>query len=125
MKPVPRHLSRDGLTGTLAGVHRELTNDQRKRQQRQRSAEVPAVALPPALITRGACGQPGADPDLWFTAGREDEATAACESCPVITECRDWAAATRPQDGIWAGLTPVQRGTARERYRRHRDQHPV
>ncbi|GAA1148084.1 hypothetical protein GCM10009651_36010 [Microbacterium natoriense] len=39
-----------------------------------------------------------------------DNATAAnakkvCAACPVIAECREYAARTGQQSGIWAGVT--------------------
>ena len=57
---------------------------------------------------RAACV--GYDPELWFaddasTQGREDfrDAQEICASCPVSTECLDYARKNRITDGIWGG----------------------
>lgn len=81
----------------------------------------PAVMMPPDLAARGACAQPGANPDLWFTPGREKRAAEACGACPVISLCAEWAAAWRPAYGVWAGLTPGQRIEQRRREQRRRE----
>jgi WhiB family redox-sensing transcriptional regulator len=78
----------------------------------------PAVIMPPDLAARGRCAQPGADPELWFTPGREKRAAAACRACPVIDGCAEWAAACRPAFGVWAGMTPAERNRRRREQQR-------
>lgn len=65
--------------------------------------------------TQADCGRLG-DPELWFPKGttgpyalQTDEAKAFCRDCPVALTCALWALETRPQDGIFGGLTPLQR----------------
>jgi len=41
-----------------------------------------------------------------FFSGRRDEVAAAidvCRTCPVKTQCGDYAHRTRPYVGVWAG----------------------
>ena len=40
---------------------------------------------------------------------REARAKAICETCPVRTECLDYALRTREPHGIWGGLNEVER----------------
>jgi WhiB family redox-sensing transcriptional regulator len=37
------------------------------------------------------------------------EAKAICASCPVREECLEHALETRPADGVWGGLTAIER----------------
>jgi WhiB family redox-sensing transcriptional regulator len=37
------------------------------------------------------------------------EAKAICAACPVAEECLEYAIATRQPDGVWGGLTSVER----------------
>ena len=38
-----------------------------------------------------------------------DVAVAVCAACPVREECLEYAIATRQPEGIWGGLTGVER----------------
>ncbi len=51
-----------------------------------------------------------ADTALFFGFEEDQErAVAICRgSCPVMIECREYAVATRRQDGVWGGLTEEQ-----------------
>lgn len=56
------------------------------------------------------------DPEMWFPIGKGpladyqyDQARQICLSCPVISQCEQWAAAVRPEWGMLAGLTPAER----------------
>ena len=40
---------------------------------------------------------------------REANAKAFCVTCPVKTECLDFALATREPHGIWGGLNEIER----------------
>ena len=55
----------------------------------------------------------GADPELFYPPSESDdgsvEAKAICAICPVREECLEYALETRPGDGVWGGLTAVER----------------
>ncbi|MDZ4826713.1 MAG: WhiB family transcriptional regulator [Actinomycetota bacterium] len=38
-----------------------------------------------------------------------DAARAICDTCPVAPDCLEWAIGTRQPDGIWGGLTAMER----------------
>jgi WhiB family transcriptional regulator, redox-sensing transcriptional regulator len=54
----------------------------------------------------GACAT--ADPDLFIDARRQAAAVAVCAACPVRRPCLEFALATGPEFGVWAGLTQEQ-----------------
>lgn len=64
-----------------------------------------ADELPPCQVT---------DPEIWF-AEIEDgynyarTAKKFCNSCPVMTQCAQYAIASNEPHGIWGGLTPRER----------------
>lgn len=67
------------------------------------------------------------DPDLFFPQGntgpwlaRIEEAKTVCRSCPVITQCLQYALDTNPADGIFAGLTTAERASVRRSARRRK-----
>ncbi len=41
-------------------------------------------------------------------AAREHVAAEVCATCPVRAACREYARRTRPDHGIWAGLTSAE-----------------
>lgn len=50
---------------------------------------------------------------------REEAAKAVCAGCPVLTECRRHALATREPFGVWGGLSEEERHLLlRARHRR-------
>lgn len=54
------------------------------------------------------------DPDLWFAdkGGARwsvDKSREVCRACPVAKECLRRSLEAHPVDGVWAGLTPVER----------------
>ena len=52
-----------------------------------------------------------ADTDVFFPVS-ESQAGAAkeiCAECPVREACLEYALEARPPDGVWGGLTPVER----------------
>ncbi len=62
----------------------------------------------------------------WFAASSErggspetnrarSEAVEACESCPVLEQCRTYALEAGEGAGVWGGLTPGDRARARRR----------
>ena len=67
----------------------------------------------PSWYNRAACrGRWTADADPWF-APPHDDALAVCEGCPVREPCGDFAAAEGIVEGVWGGLSPKARQTAR------------
>lgn len=71
----------------------------------------------------------GHDPEMWFPPpprpfGTRDEqrdarrrrlemeieAKRLCGTCPVRTECLDYANDNDEREGIWGGMTPQERG---------------
>lgn len=70
-----------------------------------------------------ACAQPGIDVDLFFPRRGThqtviDKARTICASCPVRTDCADYALGqTNALTGIWGGLTHLERRQARRHTR--------
>lgn len=52
-----------------------------------------------------------ADTTLFFPVSDSlaGEAKAICAGCPVAEACLDYAIATRQSDGVWGGLTAIER----------------
>ena len=53
-------------------------------------------------------------PDIWFPIagdhrGQWAAAKAICATCPVATECLDYAIAADERWGCWGGMTPDER----------------
>ena len=53
----------------------------------------------------------GADTSVFFPVSDTfaGEAKAICAECPVAGACLEYAIATRQPDGVWGGLTGVER----------------
>lgn len=55
----------------------------------------------------------GFDPDLWFPEKGDNRtagiAIAICNDCPVTAACLRYALDANERDGIWGGLTPMDR----------------
>jgi WhiB family transcriptional regulator, redox-sensing transcriptional regulator len=53
----------------------------------------------------------GADTSVFFPVSDTfaGEAKAICATCPVAEQCLEYAIATRQGDGVWGGLTAVER----------------
>lgn len=76
-----------------------------------------AISAPPAEDDwrfRAAC-TPN-DTDLFFAEGPRDyvtlataDAKAICAACPVLAQCKQWALDTRPEHGVYGGLTTRER----------------
>lgn len=71
-------------------------------------------------MTSGACRTSGLTADTWFPH-KDDHKTKAvaktvCHTCPVISDCLDYALTHREERGIWGGLSPRERRTLRERH---------
>lgn len=77
---------------------------------------------PPTWAQRAACrNQPAAHHDWWFPEHGEthlaNRAKAICGSCPVRTDCLDYALANNERHGIWGAYSfgkPVPRQQARQ-----------
>lgn len=52
------------------------------------------------------------DPDIFFDDDAHPEAHALCQTCPVITDCLDFAM-THSLSGYWGGTTDRQRRAIR------------
>lgn len=57
------------------------------------------------------------DTNIFFPINEDGAgpAKAICATCPVRMECLEWALATRQHDGVWGGLTDVERRRLRRR----------
>ncbi len=65
------------------------------------------------------------DPELFFPVGTTgpaasqiEAAKAVCASCPVRTECLEWALSTAQDAGVWGGLSEDERRALRWARRR-------
>lgn len=47
----------------------------------------------------------------YFDIGMAKE---ACQTCPIVADCLEYAIAAREDYGIWGGTTPVERKTLRK-----------
>lgn len=70
-----------------------------------------AFAGPPRWMSEGRCVD--LDPDIFFPNDERSRQSHAakriCHSCPVVTQCAEYAM-TRPElTGIWGGLTYAER----------------
>lgn len=90
-------------------------------------AATSTAAEQPSNLTRGvkvSTGRPdwalaacsGMDSDLFFPIGETgpsaiqiERAKTVCGRCPIMAECRAWAIATAQADGVWGGLSTVER----------------
>ena len=69
----------------------------------------------------------GLDPEIWFPdhvtvegVERTAEAKQVCATCPVCTDCLEYALAAHEPYGIWGGMTKQERRNfARRRRRRY------
>jgi len=69
--------------------------------------QIPSV--PTDFFDDAACR--GIDLDVFFPVSdaKAGEAKAVCATCPVREECLEFALNTRPADGVWGGLTAIER----------------
>jgi WhiB family redox-sensing transcriptional regulator len=70
--------------------------------------EVPITEERPWMVF-AACRD--ADPAVFFPTTRDavDEALAICATCPVRSDCLDYAVDARERFGVWGGTTEKQR----------------
>ncbi|MCM2580316.1 WhiB family transcriptional regulator [Streptomyces meridianus] len=69
----------------------------------------------------------GEDPELFFPVGNTgpallqvQEAKAVCATCPVTTQCLDWALDNHQDSGVWGGTGEDERRAMRRRRQRER-----
>lgn len=72
------------------------------------TAGLPKIHTRPPMggwVNQAACA--GLNPDLFYPARGEptDTAKAVCDSCPVQSDCLDFALRTNQQFGIWGGIS--------------------
>lgn len=67
------------------------------------------------------------DPELFFPVGNTgpallqvQEAKAVCATCPVTTQCLDWALDNHQDAGVWGGTGEDERRAMRRRRQRER-----
>ena len=67
------------------------------------------VFAPTDFFDDAACRS--ADTTVFFPVSDADAGAAKeiCAACPVREECLEFALETRPSDGVWGGLTPIER----------------
>ena len=63
----------------------------------------------PRFTERARCAE--TDPEMFFpeSYGRHRKVRAVCRACPAAAECLRWALDNDEPDGIWGGLTPLER----------------
>lgn len=72
----------------------------------------PTINEPLAWQRRAACTRPGVDPERFFPdkGGSTAAAKWICRRvCPVREACLAYALEHRIEDGIWGGLSPLER----------------
>ena len=64
---------------------------------------------PEEFFSDAACK--GADTSVFFPHSENggSEAKAVCATCPVAEQCLEYAIQTHQPDGVWGGLTAVER----------------
>lgn len=71
----------------------------------------------PKFSAPAACAE--ADPELWFAATGQNqwtrEAKRICATCPVISECLEYALPLQFLFGVWGGLTADERARLRRK----------
>jgi len=78
-----------------------------------------SAADPPAhWADRALCAE--TDPELFYPekGGSTKEAKRVCRSCEVRAECLAWALENSELEGIWGGLSPMERRGIRRQLRR-------
>ncbi len=72
---------------------------------------------PEPAWSQGACA--GVDPELFFPGQGEDAsaAKAVCQTCPIRTECLDYALDNAEKHGIWGGMSERERRRIRRQRR--------
>lgn len=73
------------------------------------------LSIPMPNLPGAACK--GQDTELWYSADvyAQQRAKDVCRTCPVRDACLQWAIDAGENNGIWGGLTPLQRKRLRWR----------
>jgi WhiB family transcriptional regulator, redox-sensing transcriptional regulator len=66
------------------------------------------IAVDDSWMAEGVCVD-HANPDMWHERGREAEAVAVCQGCPVRQQCLSYALEQRLDYGVWGGHAAAER----------------
>jgi WhiB family redox-sensing transcriptional regulator len=71
-----------------------------------------SISTPADFFDDAACRT--ADTSVFFPVSESDAgpAKAICAQCPVREQCLEFALEVRPSDGVWGGMTPIERHRA-------------
>jgi WhiB family transcriptional regulator, redox-sensing transcriptional regulator len=112
--PARRHTRADDAAPGLLHRERDRRGDEVERADEEQRGGSSPLSATRDWRTLAACRH--ADPELFFPPGRDDlaagqvaAAKAVCARCPVCRECLAFAIAHRQHDGIWGGLTELER----------------
>lgn len=116
--PARRRTHADDAAPDHTRWERYRRGDEVECSDEDRRGRSPPLSAAREWRTAAACRH--ADPELFFPPGRDDVATAqiaaakaVCARCPVCRECLAFAIAHRQHDGIWGGLTELERRRCR------------
>ena len=75
-------------------------------------ARTALVSAPADFFEDAACRT--ADTSVFFPTSETEAgpAKAICAQCPVREQCLEYALEVRPSDGVWGGMTPIERHRA-------------
>lgn len=69
-----------------------------------------SIIHPEPWVQDAACRE--VEGNLWFVEGKGKQYTEArsiCDRCSVVAACFEYALRTDQTEGMWAGLSPIQR----------------
>jgi len=69
----------------------------------------PLISSPTDWFDDAACRGESTDVFFPISDAHADAAKAVCAGCPVREACLEFALENRPADGVWGGLTPMER----------------
>ena len=79
--------------------------------------DLSAVITPPGWVERAACAE--TDGAAFFPNEQNiaayTTAKKVCARCPVTAECLAWALETNSREGLWGGLSPLERERLKRR----------
>lgn len=57
------------------------------------------------------------NPDIWWDDDKRIQQLAVngCGTCPLKTQCGEWAVTANEREGVWGGMTPGDRALLRRR----------
>jgi WhiB family transcriptional regulator, redox-sensing transcriptional regulator len=76
--------------------------------------DMPRIKIDPSQIDTdffddAACRDANTEVFFPVSDAHAGPAKEICATCPVREECLEFALETRPADGVWGGLTPIER----------------